>query len=98
MARRQSHKLQVLRIPSTKNNPSIIRIILELMNDFRELVNTLSCVVCLSIDVLGAKVPPLEAINRTEVAHCAMGEADRVEIFARSVPIPDLDACGGQGE
>lgn len=68
------------------------------MNHLCQLVDALPRVVCLGVHVLGAEVPPLEAVNRTKVTLNAVCQTDTVEVSARSVAIPDLDAGAGEGE
>lgn len=41
---------------------------------------------------------PLKAVDGTQVADVAVGEADSVEVFAGGVAVPDFDAGGGQGQ
>lgn len=43
-------------------------------------------------------MPPLEAINRAEIAFVAVGEADTVEVGAAAVAVPDFDVLVGEGE
>lgn len=50
------------------------------------------CVVRLGIHVLGAEVPPLEAIDRAEVTLRTLRKPDAVEVGSRAVAVPDLDA------
>ena len=44
--------------------------------------------------VLGAEVPPLEAVNGSEVTFLAIAEAEGVEERAGGVPVPDADILG----
>lgn len=67
------------------------------MDNLRELVHPLPRIIRLSIDVLGAKVPPLETVHGAQVADFAVREADLVEELARAVAVPDLDTLFAQG-
>ena len=98
MARGQGHLLQVRRVPRRQDDPPVIGVVLELVDDLGQLVDALPRVVRLRIDVLGAKVPPLKAVDGAQVADLAVGEADAVQELARPVAIPDLDARLAQRE
>ena len=82
MAWRKCHKLQVLWVPRAEDDSSVIWIVLQLVNNFGQLINTLPSIVCLGIHVLGTEMSPLEAIYRSQVSDNAMGEPDRIEVFA----------------
>ena len=61
------------------------------MDDALQLVDALAGIIGLGVDVLGAKVAPLEAVDGTEVADLAMREAEVIEELTRPVAVPDLD-------
>jgi len=69
VTRRQRHLRNVRRIPRTQYHPPVERICLELLHDLRQLVNALARIVRLRVHVLGAKVPPLKAVDGAEVAN-----------------------------
>lgn len=98
MARREDHLGQILGVPRAQNEPSVVGIRLERLDDARQLVISLACIVGLGIDVLGTEVAPLETVYGTQVADFAVGEAQIVEELAGSVPVPDLDPFGGEVE
>ena len=54
-------------IPSTDDNPTVVWVGLDGVNDLSQLVHSLAGVVGMHVNVLGTKVSPLEAINRTKV-------------------------------
>ena len=68
----------------------------QLANHVRQLIDALPGIICLGVFVLGAEVAPLEAVDGTEVAFFAVGEADAVKEGAGAVAVPDLDALGGE--
>lgn len=61
-----------------------------------QLVDAPARVVGGSVDVLGAKVPPLEPVHGAQVALGPVRQADAVEVLARPVTVPDLDALLAQ--
>ena len=65
----QSHFLEVCRVPGGKNDTAIVGVVLELVHDFSELIDTLTSVVGLCILVFGTKMAPLETIDGTEVTN-----------------------------
>ena len=71
---------------------------LERAGGLRDLVDSLAGVVGVHVGVLGAKVAPLPAVHGPEVAHLTLGQADRVEVVARRVAVPNLDALVLRGE
>lgn len=101
VARWEDHLLQIGGVPGRKDQTTIVWVGAQLVNNLGELVDSLARVVRLGVDVLGAKVPPLEAIHGTEVADLAVVEAEVVEELARAIAVPDLDAglakAGGGG-
>lgn len=92
VARWEDHLLQICGVPGGKNQTAIVWVGAQLVNNLSELVNSLACVVRLGVDVLGAKMPPLEAVHGAEVADLAVVETEAVKEFARAVAVPDLDA------
>ena len=98
MTRRQRHEFQILRVPRTEDDPPIVRVVLELMYNLCQLVHSLPSVISLGIDILGAKVAPLETIHWPEVSNGTVRETDRVEVIAGSVTISDFDAGIGEGD
>lgn len=97
VTRRKRHLLDIRWIPRTQNNPSIIRFILELIDDFSELVDALACVVFRMSLVFCAEMPPLETVDGAEFAFFVVRETDAVEVGAAAVSIPNLYAGVGEG-
>ena len=98
MARRQGHLGQVGRVPGAEDNAAVVGIGPQLMDDLGQLVDALTGIVGAGIDVHGAEVAPLEAVDGAEVADGAVGQADLVQELARAVAVPDLDVGGGERE
>lgn len=92
VARREDHLVHVGGVPGGKDQATVVRVGAQLVDNLGELVDSLARVVRLGVDVLGAKVPPLEAVHGAEVADLAVGEAQVVEELAGAVAVPDLDA------
>lgn len=72
---REDHLAHVLWVPRREDQPPIVRVRLEGLDDARELVDALAGVVGFGVNVLCAKVAPLEAVHGAEVALFAVGEA-----------------------
>ena len=97
MARRQDHLRQVGRVPGAEDEAAVVGVGAEGVDDAGQLVDALAGVVGLGVDVGGAKVAPLEAVDGPEVAGLAVRQAEVVEELARAVAVPDLDALRGEG-
>src|ERR1700759_1384546 len=98
MTWRQGHKLQILRIPCTQDNPPVIGIVLQLMNHLRQLIDTLASIICLRIDIFCAEMSPLKPIDGTKITDRAVGESNAVKVFAGSISIPYFDTSGCERE
>ena len=92
MTRRQGHLAQIRRVPRAQDDPPVVRLVLQLVNDLRQLIDPLARVIRLRIHVLGAEMPPLETIDGSQVSDFSVREADAVEVLAAAVAVPDLDA------
>lgn len=79
-------------VPGAHDDASVGGVVFDFVNDLCKLIDTLTGIVGVTVLVLGAKVPPLESIDRTEIADFAVREADLVEVFARAIALPDVDA------
>ena len=78
------------RVPSGKDDASVHRVFLDLPDNLSELVNTFSRVIGIAVLVFRTKMPPLEAVHRSEVALASMRQTTFVEELARAVSIPYL--------
>lgn len=96
MAGRQGHLLQIGGIPGAQHDAAIVGTMAQLVDDLGQLVDALAGVVRLGVDVGGAEMAPLEAVDGAEIADGAVGEPDAVEIRPAAVAVPDLDAGGGE--
>lgn len=97
VAGRQGHALKVLWVPRAEDHSAVVGAVAQLVDDFGQLVDAPAGVVGLGIDVLCAKVPPLEAVDGAQVADLAVGEPHAVEELAGAVAVPDLDADVAEG-
>lgn len=71
---------------------------LDLAYTFSKLIDALSSIIGLARLILCAKVPPLKAINGSQIALPTMRQALSIEKGSRAVSIPNLDAfCREQG-
>ena len=95
MTWRQGHEMEMGGIPGGQDDPSIIGMISQPIENMLQLIDALAGIIRLSIEVGGAEMTPLEAIDRTEITLDSIVEADGVQIGARTVTVPDLDALVG---
>lgn len=91
MTRRQGHNWNVHRVPGTHYDPPVHGIRLDPVDDFVQLINSLSRVVLMTCLVLRSKVSPLEAIDWSQVALFPVRESTLVQELTGTVPVPDLD-------
>ena len=54
-------------IPCTQDDPSISRILLDLLDTLPQLIYALSLIVRITVLVLCSEVPPLKPVDRTEI-------------------------------
>ena len=94
----QDHLGEVLGVPRAEDQTTVEGVRLEGVDDALELVVPLVRVVRLGVDVVGAEVAPLEAVDGAEVTDFAVCEAQVVEELAGAVAVPDFDAFGREGE
>ena len=80
------------RVPGGEDDAAVHGIILDGVNDLLQLVNALSSVVGVHVDVFGAKVPPLEAIHGPQITRLAMRQTAAVQKLAGGVAVPYVDA------
>ena len=91
MTGRQGHVVQVSWVPRRHDNATILGIVLNLVNAFHELIDTLSSVIRVHIHVFGTEVPPLKSVNRSQVTDLAMRQATLVQKFTRAIAIPNAN-------
>ena len=96
MTWRQSHFVQVGWIPSTHDDTTVLGIVLNLFNAFGKLVDALTRVVSVHVDILGAKVSPLKSVDWSQVTNLTMRQAPLVEKLARTISIPDMNILGSK--
>ena len=91
VARGQGHLLERRGVPRGEQDAPVVGVVLDLVNHLRELVHALTGVVGVHVLVLGAEVAPLEAVHRPEVALLPVTQADRVEVLAAAVAVPNVN-------
>jgi hypothetical protein len=94
----QCHLFKICGIPCTQYDPSIIWVIPQLVDDFSQLIDSLTRIICPGIHVLRAEMPPLEPIYRPQVAFFSICQPDAVQIGAAAIAVPDLNPRGGKWE
>mmetsp|Transcript_22694 Transcript_22694/g.73459 ORF Transcript_22694/g.73459 Transcript_22694/m.73459 type:complete len:215 (-) Transcript_22694:1002-1646(-) len=82
VAGRQRHFGNVGRVPGGEDDPPVVRLLLDRLDDLSDLVHPLPGIVGVHILVLCAKVPPLPTVDGPEVALLPVGQPDRVEVVA----------------
>ena len=78
VARRKSHLLECRRVPRREQDTPVRGVGFDLMDHLSQLVHPLVAIVRVTVCVLGAKVPPLEAVDGTQVALLAVLKPDAV--------------------
>ena len=91
VARRQRHQVEVRWVPCGHDDAAAVRVGLDLVDDLAELVDALVLVVGVHVDILGAEMPPLDAVHRAQVADLAVVQASLVQKLACGVGVPDPD-------
>mmetsp|Transcript_9042 Transcript_9042/g.25843 ORF Transcript_9042/g.25843 Transcript_9042/m.25843 type:complete len:295 (-) Transcript_9042:749-1633(-) len=91
VARRQSHQVQIRRVPCGDDDAAIVGAGFNGVDSLHQLVHALAVVVRVHVFIPGAKVPPLEAVDRAQVAFLAMVQPAPVQKLPRGVAVPDLD-------
>ena len=76
---RQGHFAEIGWIPGRHNDATVFRVVLDLVNALGELINTLTCVVGVHVNVLSPKVTPLKAIDRSQIPGFSIIQAPRVQ-------------------
>lgn len=89
VARRKRHFFQLADIPSRQNKPTARRIGLDFVDEPGKLVDALIAVVGMHVSVWRVPVPPLEAVDRTEISFLAVVQSDRIEVLSGPVALPD---------
>merc|ERR1719495_1477234 len=102
MAGRQGHLVQVCWVPGAHEDATVVRLCPDQVNDIGQLVNSLATVVSVHVHILGAKVPPLESIDGSQVPLLPVIETHTVQEGPTTVSVPDahvllLQLLGGGG-
>ena len=93
MTRRQGHLLQCGGVPRAYDQTAVCGVRFDGFDDGLQLVVAFAGVVCMYVNVLCAKVPPLESVDRPQIALLSVRESDAVQVFARAVAVPDMNLC-----
>merc|ERR550519_360284 len=86
---RQGHLVQVRGVPGAHDDPPVVGLGLDPLDDLRELVDPLAAVVGVHVHVLSTEVSPLKAVDGTEVSLLTLCKAQTVQELSASVPVPD---------
>jgi hypothetical protein len=78
-------------VPSTQNDSTICRILFDLADALRQLINTLSGIIGIAGLVFSAKVSPLETVDRSQISLASVTKPALLQKLLGTVPIPDLD-------
>ena len=78
-------------IPSTQDDPTIGRIFLDFSDALAKLVDTLTCIVRVTVVVFRSKVAPLEAIDWAQITFSTMSKAPAFEKGFWPITIPNFD-------
>lgn len=78
------------RIPSTQDDPSIRRVLLNLPNTLCQLINPLPPIIPFTIPIPRPKMPPLEPIHRPQIPLPPMSQPPLLQKRLAPIPIPDL--------
>ena len=97
VTRGQCHLPKIRGIPRTQYDPPIIWFVLQLINDLCQLIDSLASVIRLRVHILGAEMPPLETIDRSQISYFSVRKAHAIEVLAAAVAVPDLDARFREG-
>mmetsp|Transcript_23521 Transcript_23521/g.56245 ORF Transcript_23521/g.56245 Transcript_23521/m.56245 type:complete len:389 (-) Transcript_23521:616-1782(-) len=91
VAGRQRHILERGGVPRGEEDPPVVRVGLDLVDYFRELIDTFPAVVGVHVGVVRTKVPPLEAVDRSKITFLPVRQAYRVEVLPGTVTVPDVN-------
>ena len=80
------------RIPCTHDDPSVIWGILDFIDNVGQLIDPLSGIVTVTINILRSKMSPLKPIHGSQIPHLAMLQPNTIKILSRSISVPNFDA------
>ena len=84
-------------VPRTEDDAAVCGVVLDLADALLELVDALARVVCVTVFILGTKVPPLKAVYGAEVTFATVTQSAFLKELLGAIAVPDLDAGGGEG-
>mmetsp|Transcript_9406 Transcript_9406/g.22222 ORF Transcript_9406/g.22222 Transcript_9406/m.22222 type:complete len:465 (-) Transcript_9406:138-1532(-) len=98
MTGRECHFLQSGWIPSAHENPTIFWIVANLVNAVGQLIDTLTFVISVHVLVFGPKMPPLKAIDGSQVTLLPVSQSTLFQEFLAGIAIPNMDFLVAQLE
>mmetsp|Transcript_25276 Transcript_25276/g.61324 ORF Transcript_25276/g.61324 Transcript_25276/m.61324 type:complete len:261 (-) Transcript_25276:620-1402(-) len=87
----ESHDPEVGRVPGAEQDPTVVGVGLDCVNDLGQLIHPLSGIVGVHVSILCAKVSPLEPVDRTEVPLLPVAQPKVGEKLLAAVAVPDVD-------
>ena len=87
---RKGHIFELGGVPSGHDQSSACRVGFDLVDDPCQLIDTSSCVICVSVFIGCVPESPLEAVDRSEVA-CFSVYSYTLEIFFGAIACPYVD-------
>ena len=91
MARGKGHFRDSRRIPGSHQNSAVVGVILQHIDHILQLINSLTFVVVMHRLVLGAKMSPLEAVDRPQIPFLTLSEPNSIQEFTRCIAVPNSD-------
>jgi hypothetical protein len=79
------------RIPSAKDLPPLLRLLLDLPDHLHDLIHPFPLVILVAPSILRPKVPPLVPVNGPQVAFIELLQTSTVEVVARTERVPKVD-------
>ena len=86
---REGHFRQIRRVPGGEDDPAIVGVVFEFVNHFRELIDALAGVICMTVFIRSAEVSPLKAIHRPQIPFLPPLQSHGIQITPRSIAVPD---------
>jgi hypothetical protein len=78
-------------VPGTHYQATAVWLVLNIVDEFGQLVNPFVCVIGVHTAIGSAPVSPLKAVYRTEITLFAVCQADRMEVLLCTIAIPYID-------
>jgi hypothetical protein len=85
---------RTFRVPSAEDDPSVRRVMSDLVNHLLELIDPLARIIVLARPVLRPEMPPLEPIHGSQVAFASMAQPDFIKVLSRPIALPYIHPFG----